>query len=251
MTALKEVSRLIEESKQKNKRHLTVDQVVDWMADNRVLSVALEGNIDQVQYTDRIQTIVEFLGPRLDNEELTKMWRLAESASNAHVADNVYGMMAASGAKLTLSQFEHLTCLVKETWEKTGPSGGRAKERLLGLVGKVGKEANMMKSTQVILELLWELAHRPGLQKQLVERALAEQLTILTELTFSRDTMKRQYVLKCVQDLKEGSDGVAFAVKHLHDICKSYSKGTSVYHKPDKVLVDPLFLPDVLQDSFF
>ncbi len=41
-----------------------------------MLTIALEGNIDQVQYTDRIKSIVEFLGPRLSLEELTKMWNL-------------------------------------------------------------------------------------------------------------------------------------------------------------------------------
>ena len=50
-----------------------MNQVVEWMAENRVLSVALEGNIDQVQYTDRIKSIVEFLGTRLSNEELSKV----------------------------------------------------------------------------------------------------------------------------------------------------------------------------------
>jgi len=44
-----------------------------------VLTIALEGNIDQVQYTDRIKSIVEFLGPRLSLEELTKMWNLQVS----------------------------------------------------------------------------------------------------------------------------------------------------------------------------
>ncbi len=205
------------------------------MVENRILSVALEGNIDQVQYTDRIQAIVEFLGPQLKEEELTKMWRLAEGAGNVHVADNVYGMMAASGSKLTLPQFEHLTCLVKETWERLGQSDSRGKERLLVLVGKVGKEANNNKSTQVILELLWDLSHRPKLEKDLVEKALAEQLAILNDLTFNKDAMKRVYVLKCVDDLKRTSDSVGFAVKHLRDICKSYLKGSSVYNKADKV----------------
>ena len=50
-----------------------INQVVEWMAENRVLSAALEGNIDQVQYTDRIKSIVEFLGTRLSNEELSKV----------------------------------------------------------------------------------------------------------------------------------------------------------------------------------
>lgn len=62
MNALKEVSRLIEECRYKNKKNMSTDEVVEWMAENQVLSVALEGNIDQIQYTDRIKAIVEFLG---------------------------------------------------------------------------------------------------------------------------------------------------------------------------------------------
>ena len=43
--------------------YISEDTIVQWMANNRVLSVALEGNIDHIQYTDRIKAIVEFLGP--------------------------------------------------------------------------------------------------------------------------------------------------------------------------------------------
>ena len=51
---------------------------MDWMSNNKVLSVVLEGNIDQVQYTDRIKAIVEFLGPKLSPDELTNIWNLGE-----------------------------------------------------------------------------------------------------------------------------------------------------------------------------
>ena len=44
--------------------HISGERIVDWMGENKVLSVALEGNIDQVQYTDKIKGIVEFLGIR-------------------------------------------------------------------------------------------------------------------------------------------------------------------------------------------
>ena len=86
MNALKEVSRLIEESETaananfksfgSSRRqstsgvsnvelvHISGERIVDWMGENKVLSVALEGNIDQVQYTDKIKGIVEFLGIR-------------------------------------------------------------------------------------------------------------------------------------------------------------------------------------------
>ena len=49
------------------------------------MTIALEGNIDQVQYTDRIKSIVEFLGPRLSLEELTKMWNLQVRAGQQNL----------------------------------------------------------------------------------------------------------------------------------------------------------------------
>ena len=76
MNGLKEVSRLIEETEKG--QGISQDAVMDWMSSNKVLSVVLEGNIDQVQYTDRIKAIVEFLGPKLSPEELTNIWNLGE-----------------------------------------------------------------------------------------------------------------------------------------------------------------------------
>jgi len=35
-----------------------------------------KGNIDQVQYCDKIKNIVEFLGTRLSEDELTKIWKM-------------------------------------------------------------------------------------------------------------------------------------------------------------------------------
>ena len=79
MNGLKEVSRLIEETENfRSKQGISQDAVMDWMSSNKVLSVVLEGNIDQVQYTDRIKAIVEFLGPKLSPEELTNIWNLGE-----------------------------------------------------------------------------------------------------------------------------------------------------------------------------
>ena len=91
---------------------------------------------------------------RLSNDELSKMWHLQESA-NAHVMDNVYAIMASAAAQFNLSQFEHLTSLIRETWAK---SNDRVRENLLILIGQIGKEATQFKSTQAILTLLWEVS---------------------------------------------------------------------------------------------
>ena len=172
MNALKEVSRLIEESKEEpssssgrktaaannQNLYISVNRLVEWMAENKVLTVALEGNIDQVQYTDRIRSIVEFLGPRLSTDELTKMWNLQETSPN--VMDNVYSIMSGAANKFSLAQFEHLTSLIKEKWEI---SNDRIREKLLALIGQIGKEAKQIKSTQTILQLLWEVSHLEAL----------------------------------------------------------------------------------------
>ena len=34
------------------------------------------GNIDQIQYCEKIKNIVDFLGTKLSNEELTKIWHM-------------------------------------------------------------------------------------------------------------------------------------------------------------------------------
>ena len=70
---------MIEETENsRSKQGISQDAVMEWMSSNKVLSVVLEGNIDQVQYTDRIKAIVEFLGPKLSPEELTNIWNLGE-----------------------------------------------------------------------------------------------------------------------------------------------------------------------------
>jgi len=242
MNALKEVSRLIEEAeKGKTKNCISSETVLEWMSTNQVLSVALEGNIDQVQYTDRIKAIVEFLGPRLSPEELTNIWNLGEGV-NSHVMDNVYGIMAAAAGKFSLTQFELLNKLIKDKWTQ---ANDRIREKLLQLIGQIGKEAisaKQVKPVQAILQLLWDMAHIPEIPKHLVERAFAEHLSTITEMTLNKDAVRRQYVLACVDDIKKTTHCVLPAVKHLHAICKSYSgKGqSSMYSKADKATLGEL-----------
>ena len=176
MNGLKEVSRLIEEAEKARTKHcMSQDAVLEWMSANKVLSVALEGNIDQVQYTDRIKAIVEFLGPRLSAEELTNIWNLGEGGENSHVQDNVHGIISAAASKFSLAQFELLNRLIKEKWAECND---RSREKLLLLIGQIGKEAvnsKQVKPVQAILQLLWDMAHIPEIPKRLIARAFAEQ----------------------------------------------------------------------------
>ena len=233
---------MIEEAEKARTKHcMSQDAVLEWMSANKVLSVALEGNIDQVQYTDRIKAIVEFLGPRLSAEELTNIWNLGEGGENSHVQDNVHGIISAAASKFSLAQFELLNRLIKEKWAECND---RSREKLLLLIGQIGKEAvnsKQVKPVQAILQLLWDMAHIPEIPKHLVERAFAEHLATINEMTLNKDAIRRQYVLNCVDDIKRTTHCVLPAVKQLYAICKSYSgKSMSMYNKANKATLGEL-----------
>ena len=58
--------------------------------------------------------------------------------------DNVYGIIAAAASKFSLAQFELLNKLIKVKWQE---SNDRIREKLLQLIGQIGKEAVSMNLT--------------------------------------------------------------------------------------------------------
>ena len=102
-------------------------------------------------------------------------------------------------------------------------SNDRIREKLLQLIGQIGKEAvnsKQVKPVQAILHLLWEMAHISEISKHLVERAFAEHLATINEMTLNKDAIRRHYALDCVADIKQTTHCVLPAVKQLYAICK-------------------------------
>jgi len=54
-----------------------------------------------------------------------------------------------------------------------------------------------------LLDLLWELAHLPMLKTSLIELALEEHLAVLTDPFAIKEQVKKHYVIKCVEDIRE------------------------------------------------
>lgn len=54
-----------------------------------------------------------------------------------------------------------------------------------------------------VLEVLWELAHLPTLPTSLVQQALEEHLGILSDAYAVKETVKRSYIIKCIEDIKK------------------------------------------------
>ena len=116
-----------------------------------------------------------------------EIYRLLLQGEN--VADNVHSIIAAASSKFSLAQYELLNRLIKDKWTE---SNDRTREKLLLLIGQIGKEAVNSKQTkpvQTILALLWDMAHIPEIPKHLVERAFAEHLATINEMTLNKDAV--------------------------------------------------------------
>ena len=56
----------------------------------------------------------------------------------------------------------------------------------------------------------------------------------------NKDANRKTYINRCVEDIKADGICVLPAVNHLHMICKSYTKGTTIYSKADKATLGNL-----------
>ncbi|XP_050400806.1 ubiquitin carboxyl-terminal hydrolase 24 isoform X1 [Patella vulgata] len=229
MNSLKEVTKLIEESTSSkiSKTAILTDKILDWLVENKILSIALEGNIDQAQYCDKIKNIVDFLGSKLSVDELTMIWKMQNGQTN-NVIDNIHSIVAAAAVKFDPQQLEHLFLLIQKKWQD---DSNRMREKLLSLIGKIGKDARLSKTTTRVLELLWDLAHLPVLSTHLIEQALDEHHAILSDSYSVKEQVKLQYVNKCVEDIKKGAC-VLPALRQLINISKNIMKQSQ--HKTDK-----------------
>ena len=81
-----------------------------------------------------------------------------------------------------------------------------------------------------MLELLWELAHVSSLSTTLLEQALSEHLSVLNGGNYVNDSIKKSYVFKCINEIKQGN-WVLPALKQLLHIAKNISK----HNKSEKV----------------
>uniref|UniRef100_A0A3P9KIM4 Ubiquitin carboxyl-terminal hydrolase 24 n=1 Tax=Oryzias latipes TaxID=8090 RepID=A0A3P9KIM4_ORYLA len=271
MNSLKEqVTKLIEEStvSKSVKNAIDTDKLLDWLVENSVLSIALE-NIDQAQYCERIKGIIELLGSKLSLDELSKIWKIQQAGQSSTVIENIHTIIAAAAAKFSFDQLTHLFILIQKSWEV---ESDRVRQKLLSLIGRIGREARSEATTGKVLEVLWELAHLPTLPTSLVQQALEEHLGILSDAYAVKETVKRSYIIKCIEDIKKedskGSDTqssfhigtwgkkksnslakasqqsspqavwVVPALRQLHEITRSFIKQT--YQKQDKSIIQDL-----------
>uniref|UniRef100_I3J3T6 Ubiquitin specific peptidase 24 n=2 Tax=Oreochromis TaxID=8139 RepID=I3J3T6_ORENI len=222
------------------------------------------------QYCERIKGIIELLGSKLSLDELSKIWRI-QAGQSSTVIENIHTIIAAAAVKFSFDQLTHLFVLIQKSWEV---ESDRVRQKLLSLIGRIGREARSETTTGKVLEVLWELAHLPTLPTSLVQQALEEHLGILSDAYAVKELVKRSYIIKCIEDIKknltqEDSKGnethssfhigtwgkkksnslasqqsspqavwVVPALRQLHEITRSFIKQT--YQKQDKSIIQDL-----------
>ncbi|EDO44319.1 predicted protein, partial [Nematostella vectensis] len=216
MNSLKEVCKLIDDSEKCKNVKISISQeaIAKWLVDNRVLSVAFESNLHQTQYCDRLKVVVEFLGNRLTLDELTTIWKMQLGKHPIEV-DNIHNILATAAVRFNTNQLDHLFTLIQQSW---GTENDRMKDKLLVLIGRIGKEARVAKITTKVLDLLWSLAHLPSLTTDMVDQALKSHIDILSDSFTVKDQIKKSYAVKCIEDIKKG--GVLPELNKTYDIIK-------------------------------
>jgi ubiquitin carboxyl-terminal hydrolase 9/24 len=235
MNALKEISKLVEESQSKTrdvKSPIPHEKLLQWMKENEVLETALEGNLHQSQYSDRVKTMMELLGSQLSKEQLIKIWAI-QTGKHPIVIENIHAIMAAAAVKFDTAQMDHLFDLIQETWSN---ANDRHREKLLGFVGKIGRDDKHGRIALKVLELLWTLSQLPQLPHEMVQQALHAHSRILSDSTSVKDDMKKSYAQKCIENIKK-SVSVLPSLRHLQEIIQGMKTS---YQKVDKSVIQDL-----------
>ena len=67
-----------------------------------------------------------------------------QNGETSVVIDNIHSIIAAAGVKFNSQQLEHLFILIQKSWEV---ENDRMRVKLLSLIGKIGREARIPKTT--------------------------------------------------------------------------------------------------------
>ena len=102
MNSLKELAKIIENSTSNMssivKNSIPRNIVSEWIIENSILSKALEGNIDQNQYVEKVRTLMDFIAPRILKEDIETIWKMQHGRSLVAV-DHLFTLIASAAKR--------------------------------------------------------------------------------------------------------------------------------------------------------
>ena len=227
MHALKVVGQLLEGLTEPRKSggenemvaELRAEQMDAWLDENAVLSLALEGNIDQQQYCERLKTLLSFVGPRLKASEISRIWGLRRGRASVAV-ENIYNMLGQAAAKFKEAEIAHLLGLIEKSWPQEAEEGKTRALRLLGVIGcETANEATVAR----VADFLWILTHKPDTPRSLISFGWGQQLEAINKARI--DSLRRRYIQEALHDLQEGFL-VTLALWHIRGLVEGASSNT-------------------------
>lgn len=96
-----------------------------------------------------------------------------------------------------------------------------------------------------VLDLLWSLSHLPSLTTDMVDQALKSHIEILSDSYAVKEQIKKNYAVKCVEDIRKGVLIVP-AIRQLLKITRGMVK--QQFNKHDKV---GTWLKNKILNTFF
>ncbi|CAF1524803.1 unnamed protein product, partial [Rotaria sp. Silwood1] len=140
MNSLKELAKIIESCTSNiqsiSKASIPRDIVSEWVIEHSILSKALEGNIDQNQYVEKVRTLMDFIAPRILKEDIETIWKMQHGRSLVAV-DHLFTLIASAAAKFNLEQLNHLIGFIHSSWKTETIL---IQEKLIELLGAIGRE---------------------------------------------------------------------------------------------------------------
>ncbi|CAF4075236.1 unnamed protein product, partial [Rotaria magnacalcarata] len=234
MNSLKELAKIIENCTSNipsiTKASIPRDVVSEWVIEHSILSKALEGNIDQNQYVEKVRTLMDFIAPRILKEDIETIWKMQHGRSLVAV-DHLFTLIASAAAKFNLEQLNHLIGFIHSSWKSETVL---IQEKLIELLGAIGRECQKDSAARV-LEVLWDMAHEDRISRSMLDHLLHCHLRVFSEGRSPYDALKREYCLKCMTDLQRKQGWLVPAIKHLYDLLRHDSTNTFKRSEPDLI----------------
>ncbi|UJR18179.1 hypothetical protein I4U23_005079 [Adineta vaga] len=208
MNSLTELAKIIE-----NSTPIPHDVLTEYIMENSILSKALEGNINQTEYRDKVCILVRFIAPYFIKDDVEKLWKMQYRQSHL-IVDLFIPLIFAAAVKFNSEQLNHLIDCVYESWKtQTMPMH----ENSILLLGEIGRTREK-ESAARILEILWDMTFTNGLSSSMLNCLLRSHYKILSENRPECEEFRRDYSLKCIGLIQRKEGWHARSVKYLNEI---------------------------------